>query len=353
MTNSLQIQNLSIGTQIAWSVWAKSTGTAILHTEANGGAGSKDIQLGSDWTRISSCGVPRGTGVLYFWNNTPDSEIDLCLPKIELGSIATQWCPAPEDYVAKSDFDNKVNVDAPMYRSITNDDTWVDILGAENNDQNRALVSFRDNANGNGPTIGGGGSGIAFGGSDTKGVLSVGWYSHSARIAGGNSDKPVWHEDIAWKSDIQYLKQTMLKCVPHVNLLQNSAGPFFPQPDPKSSSQQTDVNAIDQWQVFLNSTVTLVKGETYTVSAATNGVFSNNHDPNNASNKCVIWIGPPISMVISGENTSANTFTWNSDTGTYPIKVNRYGKDSQVKCWNVKIEHGSQATDWTPCPLDS
>lgn len=255
--NSLQIQNLSLGTQIAWSVWAKSTGTAILHTEANGGAGSKDIKLGSNWTRVFSCGAPRGAGVVYFWNNTPDSEIDLCLPKIELGSIATQWCPAPED--------------------------------------------------------------------------------------------------IAWKSDIQYLKQTMLKCVPHVNLLRNSAGPFFPQAGPNNGDNtgQTDANAIDQFQAFLNSTVTLVKGETYTVSAATNGVFSNNHDPNNASNKCVIWIGPPINIVISGENVSTNTFTWNSDTGTYPLRVNRYGKDSTVKCWNVKIEHGNQATSWTPCPLDS
>ena len=103
--NSLQIQNLSVGTQIAWSVWAKSTGTAILHTEVNGGAGRKDIQLGSDWTRVSSCGAPRGSGVLFFWNNTPNSEIDLCLPKIELGSIATQWCPAYEDYAMKSDLD--------------------------------------------------------------------------------------------------------------------------------------------------------------------------------------------------------------------------------------------------------
>lgn len=96
--NSLQIHNLNIGTQIAWSVWAKSTGTAILHTELNGGDGKKDIQLGSDWTRISSHGVSQDPGVLFFWNNTPNSEIDLCLPKIELGSIATQWCPAYADY---------------------------------------------------------------------------------------------------------------------------------------------------------------------------------------------------------------------------------------------------------------
>lgn len=150
-------------------------------------------------------------------------------------------------------------------------------------------------------------------------------------------------------------KNALINCVPHVNLLQNSAGPFFPQASSNNTVQtgQTDVNATDQWQAFTNSTVTLVKGETYTVSAATNGVFSNKHDPNNASNKCVIWIGAPANKVISGENTSANTFTWNSDTGTYPLRVNRYGKDSTVKCWNVKIEHGSQATDWTPCPLDS
>lgn len=185
-----------------------------------------------------------------------------------------------------------------------------------------------------------------------KGPSPNGLQVGKVKLEKGNVATP-WcpaFEDYATKSGYA---QTMLKCVPHVNLLKNSAGPFFPQVGPDNTNGQPDANAIDQWQVFLNSTVTLVKGETYTVSAATNGVFSNNHDPNTASNKCVIWIGPPISMVISGENTSANTFTWNSDTGTYPLRVNRYGKDSTVKCWNVKIEHGSQATDWTPCPLDS
>lgn len=251
--------------------------------------------------------------------------------------------------------DETVNVDAPMYHRIMKNDTWADILGVDNVGHN-VLISLRDDTDNNipnSPTAGGNGAGVAFGGMDTKGILTVSWLNPTAKISAGNADKPQWSEEIAWKSDIQYLQQTMLKCVPHVNLLQNSAGPFFPQPDPESNSQQTDVNAIDQWQVFLNSTVTLVKGETYTLSAATNGVFSNAHDPTKASNKCVIWIGPPINMVISGENTSANTFTWNSDTGTYPLRVNRYDKDSTVKCWNVKIEHGSQATDWTPCPLDS
>lgn len=162
-----------------------------------------------------------------------------------------------------------------------------------------------------------------------------------------------WNQ-IAWKSDFKKYVSTeaVLNCVPHVNLLQNSAGPFYPQYNSGSSAYQTDSNAIDQWQVFTNSTLTLVKGETYTLSATTNGVFSNTHDPNNVSNKCVIWIGPPANIVISGENTTTNTFTWNNDTGVYPIRVNRYGKDSEVKAWNIKIEKGSTATPWTPSPED-
>lgn len=146
----------------------------------------------------------------------------------------------------------------------------------------------------------------------------------------------------------------LINCVPHVNLVQNSAGPFYPQANPNGNEaySQTDPDAIDQWQIFENSTVTLVKGETYTLSAMTNGIFSNTHDPSTASNKCVIWIGLPVNIVISGENTSVNTFTWNSDTGTYPIRVNRYGKDSEVKVWNIKIEKGNAATPWTPSPED-
>lgn len=104
--------------------------------------------------------------------------------------------------------DDKVNTDVPMYRHITNDDTWADILGAENAGH-RVLVSFRDDTNGDGPTTGNFGSGVAFGGGDTKGVLSVDYASQRARIAAGNGDAPSWHEDIAWKSDIQNLNQLL------------------------------------------------------------------------------------------------------------------------------------------------
>ena len=104
--NSVQITNLSLGDQVAWSCYAKSNGSAVLHTEANGGGGSKNINLSNDWTRISSHGAARGNGTLFFWNTTPNSKIDLCLPKIEKGAVATPWCPAIEDYAMKSDTDS-------------------------------------------------------------------------------------------------------------------------------------------------------------------------------------------------------------------------------------------------------
>lgn len=94
-----------------------------------------------------------------------------------------------------------VNVAAPLFRRITSSNTWQDILGVANG--NQVLVSIRDEAGGN--TIGNYSSAVAFGGGDTKGVLNVAYTDHWARIIGGNSDRPQWHEDIAWKSDIQNL----------------------------------------------------------------------------------------------------------------------------------------------------
>lgn len=102
----------------------------------------------------------------------------------------------------QDEFDNKVNVDSSLFHSITNNDTWTNIIGTNNN-QKSVLTSLRDDSsNGDGPTVGKHGSGIAFGGWDTKAVLSVDFDSPKARIAGGNADKPAWHEDIAWKSDV-------------------------------------------------------------------------------------------------------------------------------------------------------
>ena len=97
---------------------------------------------------------------------------------------------------------NKVNVTVPLFRRITAGANWNDILGT-NNDSG-VLVSIRDEGNTN--TLGNFAAAIAFGGGDTKGVLNVAYADHTARIIGGNGNAPVWHEDIAWKSDIDRLQ---------------------------------------------------------------------------------------------------------------------------------------------------
>lgn len=98
---------------------------------------------------------------------------------------------------------NKVNVAVPLFRRITAANTWNDILGASN-DNAPVLVSIRDEGGAN--TLGNYSAAVAFGGGDTKGVLNVAYSDHTARIIGGNGDAPVWHEDIAWKSDIDSLQ---------------------------------------------------------------------------------------------------------------------------------------------------
>ena len=98
---------------------------------------------------------------------------------------------------------NKVNVTVPLFRRITAGNTWNDILGASN-DNTPVLVSIRDEGGAN--TLGNYSAAVAFGGGDTKGVLNVAYSDHTARIIGGNGNAPVWHEDIAWKSDISNLQ---------------------------------------------------------------------------------------------------------------------------------------------------
>lgn len=98
---------------------------------------------------------------------------------------------------------NKVNVTVPLFRRITAGNTWNDILGASNGNT-PVLVSIRDEGGAN--TLGNFSAAVAFGGGDTKGVLNVAYSDHTARIIGGNGNAPVWHEDIAWKSDISNLQ---------------------------------------------------------------------------------------------------------------------------------------------------
>lgn len=99
---------------------------------------------------------------------------------------------------------NKINTDNPLFRLITNSNKWNDIFGVNNN--SNVLTSLRIDAGGSGALLNDFAAGIGFGGADTKGVLSVAYQNHQARITGGNGAGPVWSEDVAWKSDINDLR---------------------------------------------------------------------------------------------------------------------------------------------------
>ena len=86
-------------------------------------------------------------------------------------------------------------------RDIQHSNTWNDIIG-QNNGQ-MALTAIRDDSDGSENTIGQSSAGVAFGGGDTKGVLSVAWNEPHARIIGGNGNSPTWKKDIAWKDDLK------------------------------------------------------------------------------------------------------------------------------------------------------
>lgn len=113
----------------------------------------------------------------------------------------------------------KQNIATPLFREIQNSNSWQDIFGVGN--PNSVLTSIRIDAGGSGPLLNDYAAGVGFGGADTKGVLSVGYHNNQARITGGNGNGPVWSEDIAWKSDINSLLNTISTLQNQVNDLIN------------------------------------------------------------------------------------------------------------------------------------
>ena len=107
----------------------------------------------------------------------------------------------------QNQINTKHNIATPLFREIQNSNSWQDIFGVGN--PNSVLTSIRIDAGGSGPLLNDFAAGVGFGGADTKGVLSVGYHNNQARITGGNGNGPVWSEDIAWKSDINSLLNTI------------------------------------------------------------------------------------------------------------------------------------------------
>lgn len=155
------------------------------------------INQNGDLVEIKHTGIKQGNGGYAFdmWSD------DWTAEKVHdvLGQL-----PSKANSSDVSALQNKVNISSNLFRQIQNSSNWNDIFGVGN--PNNVLTSLRIDAGGSGALLNNFAAGIGFGGGDTKGVLSVAYGDHQARITGGNGNGPVWSEDIAWKSDVNDLR---------------------------------------------------------------------------------------------------------------------------------------------------
>ena len=136
------------------------------------------------------------------------------------------------------------------------------------------------------------------------------------------------------------------------NLLKGSKGLFKPNRNPAN---------FDNNVLYHNETsIYMVNGQRYRISAKTDGIFTSHHDGFKESDNIVLWIMDKAVtnyQIVSDAKTgtTGTEFIWNRPTGTYHLRVNTYRKDPEKlkSVWEVKVEQGSFKTDWSPAPEDT
>ena len=153
------------------------------------------------------------------------------------------------------------------------------------------------------------------------------------------------------KQDINGFTQTFAKMkVGGRNLLKGSKGPFMP--DRKPANFDNNILYVGNTSIYME------QGQEYIISAKTDGNFTAHHDGNKESDNVVLWIMDKnirnyqiVSDLKTG--TTGTKIVWNRPTGIYHLRVNTYHKEATKSVWDVKIEKGNIATDWSPAPEDT
>ena len=149
---------------------------------------------------------------------------------------------------------------------------------------------------------------------------------------------------------IDGLTQTFAKMkVGGRNLLRGSKGPFLP--DRKPANFDNNILYVGNTSIYME------QGQEYTISAKTDGNFTAHHDGNKESDNVVLWIMDKDVrnyQIVSDlkTDTTGTKIIWNKPTGIYHLRVNTYHKEATKSVWDVKIEKGNVATDWSPAIED-
>lgn len=123
--------------------------------------------------------------------------------------------------------------------------------------------------------------------------------------------------------------------------------------------EKTDSRA-DGWIVYQNiiTSIELETGKKYVLQAKTDGNWTANHDTNgqDPSKKLVtLWLCSDTTNDFFDMRQGYVIFT-PAVTAKYKLRVNQYsnGTDAYtIHLWDIKLEKGSKATDWTPAPEDT
>lgn len=131
------------------------------------------------------------------------------------------------------------------------------------------------------------------------------------------------------------------------NLLTGSAG--WTKANPAKSTNAADAYAYIGGKVYLEN------GKTYTLQAVSDSVWATGHG--GQTGEATIWLhglGDGFHRVFCGDGKTSGRYTWTfvhtSATQNCEIRINGYSKVTSF--WDIKIESGNKATDWTPAPED-
>lgn len=122
--------------------------------------------------------------------------------------------------------------------------------------------------------------------------------------------------------------------------------------------EKTDSRA-DGWIVYQNiiTSIELEAGKKYVLQAKTDGNWAANHNTNgqDPSKKLVtLWLISDTTNNVFDMRQGYAIFT-PTVTTKYKLRVNQYSNgidDYTIHLWDIKLEKGSKATDWTPAPED-
>ncbi|MEK3647761.1 hypothetical protein AAA413_05320 [Lactobacillus crispatus] len=137
----------------------------------------------------------------------------------------------------------------------------------------------------------------------------------------------------------------------HENLLNNSVGPF-----------PADLGKNINYGIYDKSTVSLIKGKTYTISCKSNGnLFGKAFDATaNTSSFSVYFYTPDHSnyfQVLGNSKGNSLTFTMKNFSGIWVLCMQYNGNPTNdgnkfPKVEQVKVEQGNKATSWLPSSQD-